>query len=220
MERTIHNVAGERTQYYHRHVSLQLVGAGWALRLAAQPQQPGADEIAATLRLLAWVLPLYPRAFDVVRTDGLYAHPRVLNYVWEPGQDVLAVLKDNHPALLADARSLFETQAAVAGRHGPRTCQWWDLSGFPTWPQVAAPVRMVRSLEPWSVRRPLDGKPEGQHPEWLWVPTLAATRNSRATCSSGLPAGPSRTRTETNWSHAGTLPTSTGLSRRRRWPSA
>jgi hypothetical protein len=176
LERTIHTVSGDRTQYYHRHVSLQLVGAGWTLLLDAEPQQPGEDEIAAALRLLARVLPLYPRAFDVVLADGLYANPRVFNYVWEQGQDVLAVLKDNHPALLEDARSLFETQAAVAGRHGPRTCQWWDLSGFTTWPQVAAPVRIVRSLETWSVQRQLDGKPEEQQTEWFWLTTLAATR--------------------------------------------
>jgi hypothetical protein len=178
LTRTIHTAAGDRTQYYHRHVSLQLVGAACTLLLDAEPQRPGEDEIAAALRLLARVLPQYPRAFDLVLADGLYADPRVFNYAWGHGKDVLAVLKDNHPALLEDARSLFETTAPVGGRYGTRTCQYWDLAGFTTWPQVAAPIRIVRSVETWSVRRQLDQQVEEQHTEWFWVTTLTPTRAS------------------------------------------
>ena len=176
LARTIHTAAGDRTQYYHRHVSLQLVGTDWTLLLDAEPQRPGEDEIAAALRLLERTLPAYPRAWDVVVADGLYADPRVFNYVWEHGKDVLAVLKDNHPALLEDARSLFETTAPVSGRFGSRTCQWWDLAGFTTWPQVAAPIRVVRSLETWTVRRQLDRRVEEEHTEWFWVTTLSPQR--------------------------------------------
>lgn len=176
LTRTIHAATGDRTQYYHRHVSLQLIGVDWALLLDAEPQRPGEDEVAAALRLLERVLSCYPRAFDVVVADGLYADPRVFNFVYSQGKDVLAVLKDNHPALLEDARSLFETTAPVGGRYGSRTCQYWDLAGFTTWPQVAAPIRVVRSLETWSVRRQLNGQREEQHTEWFWVTTLAPTR--------------------------------------------
>ncbi len=176
LTRTVHTAGGDRTQYYHRHVSLQLVGANWTLLLDAEPQQPGEGEIAAALRLLERALPSYPRAFDLLVADGLYADPRVFNFVYAHGKDVLAVLKDNHPALLEDARSLFETKAPVAGRFGPRTCQWWDLSGFTTWPQVAAPVRIVRSVETWTVRRQLDQRIEEQQTEWFWVTTLTPTR--------------------------------------------
>jgi hypothetical protein len=176
LTRKLHTAAGDRTQYYHRHVSLQLVGADWTLLLDAEPQRPGEDEIAAALRLLERALPAYPRAWDVVVADGLYADPRVFNFVWAQGKDVLAVLKDNHPALREDARSLFETTAPVAGRYGTRACQWWDLGGFTTWPQVAAPIRVVRSLETWTVRRQLDGRVEEQHTEWFWVTTLSPQR--------------------------------------------
>lgn len=180
LTRTIHTAAGDRTQYYHRHVSLQLVGADWTLLLDAEPQRPGEGEVAAALRLLARVLPQYPRAFDLVLADGLYADPRVFNYVWKHDKDVLAVLKDNHPALLEDARSLFETIPPVCGRHGTRNCQWWDLAGFTTWPQVTAPIRIVRSVETWMVRRQLDQQVEEQHREWFWVTTLAPPRASTA----------------------------------------
>lgn len=176
LTRTIHTAAGDRTQYYHRHVSLQLVGADWTLLLDAEPQRPGEDEVAAGLRLLERVLARYPRAFEVVVADGLYADPRVFNLVYSRGKDVLAVLKDNHPALLEDARSLLATPAPVRGRYRARTCQWWDLSGFTTWAQVAAPIRIVRSVESWSVQRQRDGQVEPQHTEWFWVTTLTPTR--------------------------------------------
>jgi len=71
LTRTIHTTAGEHTQYYHRHVSLQLVGADWTLLLDAEPQRRGEDEVAAALRLAQRVLTTYPRAFDLVLADGL-----------------------------------------------------------------------------------------------------------------------------------------------------
>jgi hypothetical protein len=168
--------AGDRTQYDHRHVSLQLVGADWTLLLDAEPQQSGEDEIAAALRLLGRVLRFYRRAFDVVVGDGLYADPRVSNYAWEHGKDVPAVLRDHHPALLEDTRSLLATVTPTHGRAGSRTCPWWDLVGFTTWPQVAAPIRIVRSEEIRSVQRRRDGQAEEQRSEWSWVTALAATR--------------------------------------------
>jgi hypothetical protein len=176
LARTIHTAGGDRVQYYHRHVGLQLLGAGWSLLLDAEPQRPGEDELAAALRLLERVLRLYPRAFDVLLGDGLYADPRLFNFAWQHGQDVLAVLKDNHPALLEDARSLFETRAGLVGRYARRDCQWWDLAAFTSWPQVSAPVRIVRSLETWSVRRQTDGGVDERHTEWFWITTLAPTR--------------------------------------------
>jgi len=176
LTRTIHTALGDRTQYYHRHVSLQLVGANWTLLLDAEPQRPGEDEVAAALRLLERVLPRYPRAFDVVAADGLYADPRVFNYLYPRGKDVLAVLKYNHPALLEDARSLFDHHSSVAGRYRNRACRYWDIGGFTTWPQVTAPIRIVRSLETWSVRRQRDGQVETQQADWFWVTTLAPTR--------------------------------------------
>lgn len=176
LRRTIHAAGGDRTQYYHRQVTFQLVAGDWTLLLDAEPQRPGEDEVAAALRLLERVLQLYPRAFEVLLADGLYADPRVFNYVHARGKDVLAVLKNNQPTLLEDARSLFETSTPVVGHRGSRTCLYWDLSGFTTWPQVTAPIRVVRSLESWTVRRQLDGREDPHDTEWYWVTTLTAAR--------------------------------------------
>ena len=64
--------------------------------------------MVAARRLLERVLADYPRAFDVVAVDGLYARSDFFNFVRSPGKHVIAVLKDEQRDLLADARSLCE----------------------------------------------------------------------------------------------------------------
>jgi hypothetical protein len=181
LQRTLQTAAGERTQYYHRQVSLQLVGQDSRLLLDAEPQRPGEDEIAAALRLLERVLADYPRAFDVVVADALYTDPRVYQYVRGAGKHVLTVLKDERRDLIGDARSLFDQTSPCRVQRPNRTCDCWDLSGFTTWPQSGGAVRVVRSVE-----RRLKPEEEGEPTapefgsEWLWVTTLPTAQASTA----------------------------------------
>lgn len=121
---------GERIQFYHRHVALHLVSAGLRLTLDLEPQQPGEDEIAAAMRLLQRVVERYPRAFDVVAGDALYANGPFFNFVVALGKDALAVLKDERRDLVSDVRGLL----ADASGDSPRTferdgaqIQAWDF---------------------------------------------------------------------------------------------
>ncbi len=178
LERTIHTQAGDRIQYYHRHVALQLLGRDFPLALEAEPQRPGEDEVAAALRLLERVLPAYPRAFDVIVADALYADSRVFNWALDHGKDVLAVLKDERRDLLQDARGLFDRTAPATVTNEYGQCQYWDAEGFTSWPAVRRPLRVVGSLEKRAVRRQLDGQIEELHAEWMWVTTLSQRRAS------------------------------------------
>jgi len=181
LQRKIKTEQGERIQYYHRLVTVQLVGAGWSAMLDGEPMRPGEDEVAAAMRLLERVLAAYPRAFDVVLGDGLYAQGPFFNFCLAHGKDVMAVLKDEGRDLLKDARALFaETAPTRIDRRG-RVCQCWDIEGFTSWPQVHAPVRVVGSLETWTVRRQLDDQRESLTSDWLWVTTLNKARASTAT---------------------------------------
>jgi hypothetical protein len=149
--------------------------------LDAEPQRRGEDEVATALRLLERVLDTYPRAFDVVLADALYADSRMFNYLLGRGKDVLAVLKDDRRDLMRDAESLFEQTppARSPGSRGPR--ESWDLEGFTSWPQVTQPVRVVRSLERNTIRRQLDHQIEPVTSSWTWVTTLPKTRGSTRT---------------------------------------
>ena len=176
LKRTIHTAQGDRTQYYHRHVALQLIGRDFHVLLDAEPQRPGEDEVAAALRLLDRVLETYPRAFDVVIADALYADSRMFNHVLKQGKDVIAVLKDDRRDLVRDAQSLFEQTPPLRSQEGHVSRESWDLEGFTTWPQVTQPVRVVRSVERRSIRRQLDKETEPLTSDWTWVTTLPKTR--------------------------------------------
>jgi hypothetical protein len=149
--------------------------------LDAESLQAGEDEVAAALRLLERVVVDYPRAFDVIVADALYVDSRVFNWALAHGKDAIAVLKDDRRDLLQDAQGLFEQTASTTLWHEDRDCQCWDIEGFTSWPQVNRPVRVVRSLEKWSVRRQLDGQVETLTSQWMWTTTLTKARASTRT---------------------------------------
>lgn len=180
LQRTVSTRSGDRTQYYHRHVALHLVAGRLPLTLDLEPQQPGEDETAAAMRLLQRVVQRYPRAFDVVGGDALYAGSTFFNFVIGLGKDVLAVLKDERRDLLTDVRSLLPETQPISLQQGGAACRVWDLSGFTSWPQVTAPVRVVRTLETRSVRRQRTREIQEQTSEWLWVTTLTPQRAATA----------------------------------------
>ena len=180
LQRMIKIGKGERTQYYHRQVTLMLLTGTFPLPLDAEPIRPGEDEMTAALRLLGRVLASYPRAFDLVIGDAYYADSRFFNYVIRRGKDAMAVLKDERRDLWEDARSLFELESPIVfrRRRGRVRCQCWDIDGFTTWIQVTKPVRVVRSVERRVVRRQLSDKDEEETSEWVWATTLSPARAS------------------------------------------
>ncbi len=122
LERRIQRSDGEQLQYYHRQVTLQLLsdapaaspfniqGEPLPLLLDAEPQLPGEDELAAAKRLLERVLAAYPRAFDVVLADALYAAATFVNFLLAHGKDAVIVLKDERRHLFQDVQGLWRTQ--------------------------------------------------------------------------------------------------------------
>jgi hypothetical protein len=73
LTREIQTKSGSRTQYFHRDAVAMLVGEGFEILLDLEPQRAGENEVGAALRLLQRVHARYPRAFDVVVADALYA---------------------------------------------------------------------------------------------------------------------------------------------------
>lgn len=180
LQRTIRTKEGERIQYYHRHVTMSLVSQDLRLLIDAEPIEKREDEVAAATRLFDRVVATYPRAFDVVGGDGLYAQGPFFNHVRAAGKHMMAVLKNEQRDLMADADALWAQMPPTAVFEGERHRECWDLSGFTTWPQCQSPVRVVRSHETWSVRRQLTRELEQRVSDWAWVttlpPELASTR--------------------------------------------
>lgn len=179
LKRTLkHKDGTEHVEYYHRNVTLTLVAKPFCFLLDAEPIKAGEDEVAAACRLLDRAVRDYPRAFDVVAGDALYARSDFFNHVKSLGKDVLAVLKDERRDLLEDAKALWEQTPPQRRQWNGRQVQWWDLEGFTTWPQCRHPIRVARSRETWEVRRQLTKEKEQQVSDWTWVTTLPQTRAS------------------------------------------
>jgi hypothetical protein len=172
LHREIRTAAGTRTQYYHRCVSAMLLARDLGILLDSEAQRPGEDEVATAIRLLDRLLVAFPRAFDVVLADAIYADPRFFNFLWSNGKDVLTVLKENQPGLLQEAKTLAETIEPTEIPAGRKKIVCWDMEGFAPWPQLQKPLRVVRTRETRTIKRQLDGKPEELVSQWFWLTTL------------------------------------------------
>jgi hypothetical protein len=178
LQRPIQGEAGDRIQYYHRQVTFMLLPdappgrPAVRLLLDHEPQRPGEDEVDTALRLLARVLAAYPRAFDLVLGDGLYAQAPFFNFLLAHRKHALVVLKDERRNLYQDVAGLFDQVLPQPGRYRSRACRWWDFPDLGSWPQVQGPVRVLRSLETYSVRRQRDAQDAPQSSDWIWATTL------------------------------------------------
>jgi hypothetical protein len=177
-QRIVKTEQGERIQYYHRQVTLMLLpGPGTGRKplrvlLDCEPMLPDEDEVACAMRLLTRVLAAYPRAFDLILADALYTTAPFFNFLIDRGKHALAVLKDERRNLYQDAAGLFAHVPPQRAERRGRDCQWWDFPDLVSWPQVKAPLRVVRSLETYSVHRQLDGTVTQETSDWVWVTTL------------------------------------------------
>ena len=179
LERTVHTAAGDKIQYYHRNVTLMLLAGRLRLLLDMEPQKPGDDEVAAGMRLLTRVLVDYPRAFQVLLADAFYCKAPFVNFLWSHHKYILVVLKDERRDLYEDVLGLCKIHKPNEGRYRKRKCLWWDVQNLTTWPQVTSPMRVVRSLETYYVRRQATKELTLETSEWMWVtnlpPSLANT---------------------------------------------
>jgi hypothetical protein len=165
-----------KIEYYHRHVMAGLVFKGQFFPLDMEPQKPGEDETKCAMRLLERVFKDYPRAFDLVIADGLYARAPFFKLVLKHGKDVIAVLKDDRRELLKDARSLFKREESKVYQEGPVKKECWDIEEFRSWDQLDYPVRVVLSRETREIKRQKTKAMEYEITKWVWVSTIPHRR--------------------------------------------
>jgi len=176
LQREVKTSKGSRIQDYHRHVTAILLCKDFPVLLDLELQMPGEDEVAAATRLLERIFLNYPRAFDVVVADGLYARAPFFKTVIAHGKDVIAVLKDDRRDLLQDAMGIFRQEQPVVFQQDGVTRQCWDIEGFTSWTSFGQDVRVVRSVETTTVCRQRTGEKEDCVAEWMWVTTLSKQR--------------------------------------------
>lgn len=177
LTRKVETGSGTQIQFYHRHVTAVLLHRDGVLLLDLEMQRPGEDEVTAATRLLKRLFQEYPRAFNLVIADGLYARAPFFKLVKDHGKDIIAVLKDDRRDLFQDAMGLFKQEAPVVfERDGGVICECWDVEGFTSWSQFGKGVRIVRSLETKTVKSQMTGQKETRTSDWVWVTTLPKAR--------------------------------------------
>ena len=168
----------EKTQYYHRIVVLQIICKNFHFLFDLELVQPGEDEGGAALRLLARVLQNHPRCFDVLSADALYLRPSTIELLEAHDKFLVAVLKENQPELLREARTLLpehparEFDTAPAGRPA-RHVELREAEGFRT-ESITKALRVVHAHETGTRRERIAGQWE-QSPidsHWYWATTL------------------------------------------------
>lgn len=176
LKREIKTPKGSKIQYYHRHVMAILLCKDFPFLLDLELQMPGEDEVATATRLLERLFLNYPRAFDVVVADGLYAQAPFFKTVIAHGKQVIAVLKDDRRDLLQDAMGIFRQEQPVVFQQDGVIRQCWDIEGFNSWTSFGHEARVVRSVETTTVCRQKTGEKEKRVSEWMWVTTLPKQR--------------------------------------------
>lgn len=170
--------SGTKIEYYHRHVMASVVFKGMFLPLDMEPQRAGEDEVKCAMRLLERIFKNYPRAFDLVIADGLYARAPFFKFVMKHGKDVIAVLKDDRRELMRDAKGLFKREKPEVYQEKNVKKECWDIENFRSWDQLDTPVRVVCSRETRQVKRQKTKDVEYEVTEWVWVSTIPQRRLS------------------------------------------
>ena len=179
LKRTTNN---GQTQFYHRNVTLMLLCGSppgrpaVRLLLDLEPQRAGEGELTTALRLIERVLAAYPRAFDVLLADALYAVAPFLNFLLSHGKDALVVLKDERRDAYQDAAGLWAQQPPQQGSYNSRDCRWWDIPDLRSWPDLKGAPRVVRIEEFWTVKAQLTKEETPQTASWVWLTTLSVAQ--------------------------------------------
>ena len=164
----------EVTEYYHRGVVAHLIGFALPLVLDIEMIRPGEGEIVAARRLLQRLLPRYARFFDAIQGDALYFEAPLFELCRKHGKHLLAVLKDNNPALLADAKAVLAGEPDLVRQEGKRRIRYWDQEDF-TSGSIKTPVRILHTAETWSGRKRIAGQwvQSEQTCDWFWGTSIA-----------------------------------------------
>jgi hypothetical protein len=178
LERNKKDGKKEAVQFYHRNVTAQLVYDGFRFLLDAEPQMLGEDELACAMRLLNRVLNDYPRAFDVVVMDALYAKDAIFEKVTEHNKDFIVVLKKNRRSLFRTASTVVSEQPSARTFEAQgKAVECWDF--YRLWHPIPN-IRFIATRETKApIRRQLDGEHEVQPTSsWLWVTSISEDRVS------------------------------------------
>ena len=159
------------TEYYHRYVILQLVGATPALILDIEQIRQGETEVAAGLRLLKRFKKRMPRFVDVITLDALYLQAPFVRETLKLGYGLVIVLKQENRQLYQDADKLFQITPTLRSVNDKGVTSIQDIENLTSWEQFGDCARVVRSLEETEKTERIGGKRVKRNvkEDWRWA---------------------------------------------------
>lgn len=153
VERKVDGELRECLQYYHRVSAVTLVSTPFPVFLGIRFQQAGETEVACSLALLRQLTgQLGRRFFDVLVADAIYLQTPFVAAIESLGLDWVINLKDNQPALLAEAERLTVAPAACQWSAGNEDFSLWHLPEV-DWPVANRLVRVVKTVRVQQIKR-------------------------------------------------------------------
>jgi hypothetical protein len=159
VERKVDGELRECLPYYHRISAVTLVSTPFPVFLGIRFQQAGETEVACSLELLRQLNEqLGQRFFDVLVADAIYLQTPFVAAIESLGLDWVINLKDNQPALLAEADRLTAVPAACQWSAGIEDFSLWHLPAV-DWPVANRRVRVVKTIRVQRIKRVKIKKP-------------------------------------------------------------
>lgn len=153
VERKVDGELRECLQYYHRISAVTLVSTPFPLFLGIRFQQAGETEVACSLDLLQQLVGQLGRRFiDVLVADALYLQTPFVAAIESLALEWVISLKDNQPALLAEAECLTVAPAACQWSAGNDSFSLWHLPEV-DWPVADRMVRVVKTVRVQKIKR-------------------------------------------------------------------
>jgi hypothetical protein len=153
VERKVDGEIRECLQYYHRISAVTLVSTPFPVFLGIRFQQAGETEVACSLSLLQQLVGQLGRRFiDVLVADAIYLQTPCVCAIEALDLEWVINLKDNQPALLAEAECLTVVPAACQWSAGNNDFSLWHLPQV-DWPVANRMVRVVKTVRVQKIKR-------------------------------------------------------------------
>lgn len=160
---------------------MPLIGEKFNLLLDIEPVLSAEDEVASVMRLLTRVIKNHPRCCDVITCDAIYLRPSMINLTLSLGKHLIAVVKDNQPELLAEARTLLPEEPPEcferpkAPSKSVRRVELRQADGFTT-DTIRTPLPVVQAHETGTRHERIGGKEVSSSLDsrWYWATTMPA----------------------------------------------
>jgi len=172
LQRRIKTPQGERIQYYHRVVTAVLLCENFVILLDVEQQKPKEGEVICAMRLFERLMKMYPKAFDIISADGLYAQRPFIKMVRKHRKHCIVVLKDDRRDLLQEAQKHFLRHAPVLYNDNHRQRRVWDIDVKAFWANTSITIRVVRSVELSYICRQGTREKEAKTSDWIWATTI------------------------------------------------